>query len=329
MNAVTNYFSDATRRFGDGWNRFWFTPIDPLPLAVLRIGVGLAAFYLIALFSFDLVQFFGPNGILPSESIKAIYPDAYRFTYLDYAHDVPTLQAMHYAGLAILAAYTVGLWTRYTSILSLIVFLSYFHRAPMLTSVGEPIIAMLMFYLCFGPTGECLSVDAKLRRRRGIPSASTNSLAGRSYAAGVVARLIQTHLSLIYFLMFCATMQNNYIWWNGTAIWWLIARPESSMIELRWLADYPYIINAWTTGIVVYYIFFALFIWNRTARPLLVALSAPFWLGIALASGLGPFCWGMFVAGFAFVRADQWRALVGKSTESAMAAAGAPVAKGA
>ena len=313
MNAATQYLSDFGKRFGDGWNRFWYAPIDPLPTSVLRIGVGSVAFYLIALFSLDLMQLFGSHGLLPTESVTSIYAQLYRFSYFDAIEDGLTLRAAHYAGLAVLAAYTVGLWTRITSVLSLIVFLSYFHRARMLTSEAEPVIAMLLFYLCFAPSGKYLSVDAWLRRRRTAQAPQTyspqrNSLAGRSFAAAVSIRLIQTHLSLIYFLMFVATMQRNIVWWNGTAVWWLIARTETAMIDLTWLANYPYVINLWTTSIVVFYIAFAIFIWNRTSRPLLIALSAPFWLGLALISGLGPFCWAMFTAGLAFVSAEQWRA---------------------
>ena len=314
MNAVTSYLSEFIRRFGDGWNRYWYTPVDPLPAAVLRIGVGSVAFYLIALFSFDLLQFFGPHGLLPSASVKSIYAENYRLSYFDWVQDTATLRAMHYAGLVVLAAYVVGFWSRVTSVLSLVVFLSYFHRAPMLTSVAEPVVAMLMLYLCFAPTGACLSIDSRLRRRNTAAGLSTSSAesdacGGRSYAARISLRLIQTHVALIYFLMFLATMQRNEVWWNGTAVWWLMARPDSAMLDMRWMANYPYLINAWTTAIVLFYIAFPVLVWNRTARPLMIALSAPFWLGIALISGLGPFCWAMFVGGLSFVSAEQWRGL--------------------
>jgi hypothetical protein len=351
MNAAMTYLSDLCSKFGDGWNRFWYAPVDPLPTSVLRIGVGSVAFYLIALFSFDLLQFFGPHGLLPSASVDAIVkatanaaldakgnPIVYHFSYLDGQHDVGTLQAMHYAGLAVLLAFTVGLWSRVTSVLSLIVFLSYFHRAPMLTGINEPVVAMLLFFLCFAPTGRYLSVDAWLRRRRDAKNAGAivgqkDPLGGRSFAAAVSLRLIQVHVALIYFLMFLATMHQNDVWWNGTAVWWLMARQETAMVDLRWLADYPYIINAWTTGIVVFYPAFALLIWNRTARPLLIALSAPFWLGIALISGLGPFCFAMFVGGLSFVSAEQWCGLRCCGLCCSKSAAGntvaAPTAKGA
>lgn len=351
MKAVTTYLNDFVRKFGDGWNRFWYTPVDPFPAAVLRIGIGLAAFYLIALFSFDLLQFFGPHGLLPIESVRAIYPENYRLTYFESVQDVATLRLMHYAGLAILAANVVGLWSRVTSVLALIVFMSYFHRAPMLTSVAEPVIAMSLFYLCFAPTGAYLSVDAWLRRRREAKiahaaqeagdsrninavkkvraaAASNAPLQGRSFAAAVSLRLLQTHFALIYFLMFLATMQRNEVWWNGKAVWWLMARTESAMIDMRWLANYPYAIHAWTTAIVLFYIAFAILIWNRTARPLLIALSAPFWIGIALISGLGPFCWAMFVGGLSFVSAEQWRGLCCSKSAPAGATV-VPSAKGA
>lgn len=346
MKAATSYLSDLCTKFGDGWNRFWYAPVNPLPASILRIGVGSIAFYLIALFSFDLLQFFGAHGLLPADTVDSVVrattntvldsqgrPKIYRFSYLDSTNDAGTLQAIHYAGLAVLLAYTVGLWSRVTSVLSLVVFLSYFHRAPMITGINEPVVAMLLFFLCFAPTGRCLSVDAWLRKRRAAKSASTTNLqkdplGGRSFAAAVSLRLIQVHIAMIYFLMFLATMQQNEVWWKGEAVWWLIARNETAMIDLRWLADYPYLINAWTTGIVVFYAAFALLIWNRTARPLLIVLSAPFWLGIALISGQGPFCAAMFVGGLSFISAEQWCGLCCPNSAAADATV-VPTAKGA
>ena len=39
MNTLSpRYWQQLIEGIGRGWNRFWFTPIDPLPLAVVRIG---------------------------------------------------------------------------------------------------------------------------------------------------------------------------------------------------------------------------------------------------------------------------------------------------
>ncbi|MGC3966998.1 MAG: hypothetical protein QM775_06390 [Pirellulales bacterium] len=94
--------------------------------------------------------------------------------------------------------------------------------------------------------------------------------------------------------------------------------PESALVDLRWLHAYPYVINFWTTSLIFFYLAFALLIWNRTARPLLVTLSAVVWIGTALLTGLIPFCAAMFVGGLSFISAEQWLALRRGSAEPVM-----------
>lgn len=311
MSEAAGYFQTACSRFGEGWNRFWFTPTHPLPLAVLRIGVGLIVLYLTATYGFDLKRFFDPEtGLLRLDTVLAFIQQtdrSARFSYLDYA-DGKTLPVFHYAGVAVAALFVVGCFTRVTAVATLVVFLSYYHRGPMLTGIAEPVIAYLMFYLCLGPCGAVLSVDAWRKRR----AAGGKLDVVPTYAATVPLRLIQVHTCLVYFLMFCGKQQNNFVWWNGTAVWWLIARPESALVDLRWLHQYPYLINLWTTGIFFFEMAFALFIWNRTARPLLIGLSAVVWTGTALISGLVPFSLAMFVAGLSFVSPEAWNRLLGR-----------------
>ncbi|MGC3966999.1 MAG: hypothetical protein QM775_06395 [Pirellulales bacterium] len=226
MKTMTTYLGNAAARFGDGWNRFWFLPSHPLPVAILRIAVGLIAFWTLFNWSFDLLRYFGKAGIVRVSMLEAIYPTEFstRLSYLDYIQDSSTLQVVHYLGLAVVAAFTLGLWSRVTSVLSLVVFLSYFHRGRMLTGVDEPVVAMLLFYLCFAPTGACLSLDAWRKRRRSADAKASSCDASPTYSATIGVRLIQTHMAIIYFMMFCATLQYNAVWWNGTAVWWLIVR---------------------------------------------------------------------------------------------------------
>jgi hypothetical protein len=320
MSERPGYFNTLFARFGEGWNRFWFTPSDPLPLAVLRIAVGSIVLYLIATFGFDLRRFFDPQtGLLPLQTVLAVMTQregVARFSYFDYAPDGLTLQLLHYVGVAIVAAFVVGFQTRITSVLSWLVFLSYFHRGPMLAGISEPVLSFLMLYLCIGPSGAELSVDAALRRRRGP---ALRPEANWSYLATLSIRLIQVHVTLVYVLMFLGK-QSNFVWWNGTAAWWLIARPESALLNLRFLGNHPYVINAWTSTILFFELAFPLLVWNRLARPLLLGLSAFVWLGTALITGLVPFCLAMLVAGLAFVPAEFWRGLTAPRTTTATAA---------
>ena len=108
--------------FGEGWTRFWFTPSDPATLSAIRVLIGLVAVYLHGTLLFDLVTFFGPNGLLPVRRHCA----ARRRHVL--VSELP-LDAAPNCGRYICSdwrccwSFTLGFWTRFTSVLSLVVFL--------------------------------------------------------------------------------------------------------------------------------------------------------------------------------------------------------------
>ena len=86
---------------------------------------------------------------------------------------------------AVLVLFTIGAWTRVTSILSLVVFLSDVNRAPMITGLTEPVVAMLLLYLCLAPCGRYFSLDRRLAAVWGSPFVawhrySVNELLNRS-----------------------------------------------------------------------------------------------------------------------------------------------------
>ena len=71
MKVVLNYFRELTSATSAGWNRFWFTPDQPHTLAVIRICAGAMLFYTHAVWSIDFIGFFGPDGRLAPEFVRA------------------------------------------------------------------------------------------------------------------------------------------------------------------------------------------------------------------------------------------------------------------
>ena len=120
---------------------------------------GALAFLYVLSFT-DLTTWFGAQGILSEETVRLLRPESYRWSYLFRLGESTELWLIHAVGLVILATFTCGLFTRVTSVLSLIVVLSYIHRAPMLTGPLEPTLSMLLCYLAIGPCGQYWSVDA-------------------------------------------------------------------------------------------------------------------------------------------------------------------------
>ncbi len=330
MTAIQKYLAELVDSFGDGWNRFWFAPSDPATLSLLRIATGLIALYVVLTYTPDLKAFFGPGGIVSPESlanleqatrdgqrqvishqIREAMPRQYAFSYFNYIDSPNMLYAVHFGGVAVLLLFTAGLLTRVTSVSALLVVLSYIHRGPLLTGHVEPVLAFVMAYLCLGPAGAEWSIDRLLRARRAAaqpvqlsPTPLTQPLgpngAPLSSAATVSIRLIQMHLALLYALMAIGKLSSE-VWWDGLAIWWLLARPEARLADLTWLHRFPMLVYIWTHAIVAYQLAFPVLIWNRMARPLLLALGIVVWGSLAPITGLIPFSLMMVVASLAFV----------------------------
>jgi hypothetical protein len=317
MGAVRSYFDTLAKRFGDGWNRFWFMPSDPFALSVMRVLTGVLALALYLSYLPDLEGWFGPDGIL-SENAMLKLRSAPVFSLFDYANSTAALWSCFWVGAAAIALFTVGVFTRVTSILALLAILSILHRGPVLGRPVDDILTMVMFYLCIGPCGAALSIDAWWKRQRQPPMPGRSSAANPSWLATISTRLMQVHVSVIYFLMALAKLRTPQpVWWQGRAVWGLIAKPESRIVDLTGLASYPYALNIWTLAIVFFELTFALLIWNRLARPLLLAVAVPMWIGTGLLTGMMSWALMMLIANLAFASPTFLRSCLARNSASA------------
>jgi hypothetical protein len=254
--------------------------------------------YWLATLSVDLVLLFGEQGLLPPEVVRRLTPvtSAGRYSFLHWMTSPAALWAAHTAALVVVALFTVGLFTRVTSVLTLVVLLAYVHRVWMITGIVEPVLAFGLYYLCFAPCGAYFSLDA-WRRKRAMAAPPLLSL-----GANIATRLLQIHTALVYFMMGITMLSSPFqTWWSGEAMWFLIARPESRMIDLTWMDDHINLLNFWTHCVVSYELAFAILVWNRWARPVILLLGIPHWCLLALVSGLAPFCLTMLALNLAFM----------------------------
>jgi hypothetical protein len=321
-NAITQYVDKLAATFGAAWNRFWFTPGDPLTVCVLRIVAGTAALFYVATFSFDLIDWFGPTGWLPVETVQRVMETspgegaAYQPSYFNRIQSPALLWTVHAIGIVITALFALGLFTRVTAVLSLVVVLSYIHRAPLIAAHFEPVVAMMIFYLCFTPCGRYLSLDRRLGPAR--PAPLDEGLEDRSWTANAGLRLIQINVAGLYLMMGLAKLGST-TWWEGGAMWWLMAQSQSRLVDLTFLRGnrFLYLINAWTHAVVLFELCYGVLIWNRLARPLLIAVSVVMWTLTALVTGLVPYCLLMIATGAAFVPAEIWRLLWKRNRDEA------------
>lgn len=314
IRHASAYFSRLSQGFGEAWTRFWFTPSDPATISAIRLLTGLVVVYLHATLSLDLIAFFGPQGMLPAADIAPL--EGNTFSYLNYVHGTSELWIVHLLGLGVLVLFAAGVWTRITSILALVVFLSVVHRAPMITGRTELIVAMVMLYLCIAPCGRRFSLDAWLAARKPNPLGAPTSL---FTTATVATRLIQIHLGLIVAMMGFSQLGDD-IWWNGGGMWFLITRQESRLVDFSGLESSPLVVDFWTHLVVAFELVFPVLIWVPLARPLLLVLGWAVWASLGLVTGDLTCYLMLMIASLVFVSPGLVEAIVNRRQPSPAAA---------
>jgi hypothetical protein len=334
VTLIVAYFRELWRATVAGWNHFWFTPQDPATLGLIRILAGAMLFYTHLVWSLDLAGFFGPSGWLAPEALGATYGDARDFfwSHWHWIDSPAVMWVAHIAALVVFALLTVGLFTRVVSILAWLLTVSYAHRVMPTALFGlDDINAMLAMYLMIGPSGAAYSLDRMLAQRQsragqggalsGSQALPGNPLPARlrlasespSITANLAIRLMQLHLCIIYLFSGLGKAMGE-TWWDGSAMWLAVANYEYQSIDLTWLADSPAILSLFAHITVGWELSYPALVWPRLTRPLVVAMSVPIHLGIALFLGMMTFGLAMIIANLAFVSPWVVRAVLsGKS----------------
>jgi hypothetical protein len=289
----------------EGWDAFWFTPADPTLLGVLRICTGLMLLYTHAVWGLALDAFFGPAAWLSEDLVRAFQRGEYAYSFW---WSVPSGWTWHAfaVSMVILALFTIGLWTRVTSVLALLVAISFVHRVPAALFGLDQINVMLTLYLAIGPSGRTLSLDRWLARRRGGEGARGP---GPSVAANLAQRLIQVHMCVIYFFAAVSKLQGP-AWWNGEAMWRAFANLEYQSADMTWLAWHPWLVNLITHVSILWELSFCVLIWSRLWRPPVLAGAVALHLGIGLFLGMWTFGLIMLVGCASFLPNEAVRKFV-------------------
>jgi hypothetical protein len=300
-----------TADFGGAWNDFWFRACDPTLVSLLRMGVGLLALLHLASYSNDLVRWFGADGLLPAETVNALLGGGGTFhpTYLSFAHLPAALWILHACGLVAALSLTLGFFSRTSAAITALATLAITNRAPVISGQVEPALIFMLLYLCIAPAGARISLDAILRPiLPAQPFAIFVHKDEPSVLANFSLRLMQVHFAAFYLMMALSKTYGD-AWWDGAAVWHLIAQTHSHPVDLSFLRGSEFLLNAWTHFIVWTQLLFPFLVWNRFSRPIILAAAALMWVSLLPLTGLTSFCLVMLVGLACFLPAETLRPL--------------------
>ena len=152
------------------WNRFFFQPISPVPIATYRILLGLVLLANYILMIPDVTEWFTDQGTLSLATAKRLAggQGLNIFRWLPNADWL--VWAIFLISFLAVITMTLGLFTRTSSIIVYITLISFHHRNSLILNSGDTFLRIATFLMMFAPAGAALSLDRLLRIARGKES---------------------------------------------------------------------------------------------------------------------------------------------------------------
>ena len=151
----------------DAWNAFFFAPKSPLPIALFRILYGLLVIATLLLLRPDWLTWFGTHAWVSLSTMHTLEPGPRLNLFTIIPQNDIWIEALFWIFLASASLLTVGLFTRFNSLLVFLCLTSIQQRNLYITSGGDTFLRLAGFFLIFAPAGAALSVDRLIRIRRG------------------------------------------------------------------------------------------------------------------------------------------------------------------
>lgn len=283
-------------RLRDGWERFWFEPQSTAPVEVVRIVFGVVATAWMLSLAPILVPFFAAGeAALPDPTLPAL-----GWTLLSLIHGSPLIWVLWTAGVLGAVALTLGFQTRLAALLVFVVMVSVSRWAPLAFNAGDGLLRILSFYVLLMPAGSAASMD-----RWRVDPAGLWSFPRRPPWA---LRLAQIQLSVIY-LATVWEKAGGVLWRDGSAVSFALRIGDIGRLPVPSLVtDSLVLAQASTYGTLVAEAAIGILVWNRAARPWVLALGVLLHLSIEVTLAVGFFSLGMLTLYLAFLpphRAEQ------------------------
>ncbi len=249
------------------WNRFFFSPIDPRPLAIFRIAFGAVALLCLIGRFHDRLFLYGHAGLISRATIDSFFSAGTlgRYVYL-YGfvpgHD-PALMGLFIVLMVAAFCVAIGLFTRVNTILLFIGLTALSNRNFFIENSGDDLLRIFSFLLMFAPAGAAYSID-KWRRVR---------ISGQTLTrvSAWPLRLLQLQIAYVY-LDTVFLKLHGPAWRDGTALYYALNYLEFKRFDVTWLFHYLWQIRLATWSVLAVETAMFTLVWSKRWRhPVLLA----------------------------------------------------------
>ena len=281
-------------RLREAWERFFFAPQSPTPMAVFRILYGVCVTATLILLHSEWLDWFGVHSWITLATMSAVEPGVRLNLFKVMPQSDAWITAFFWIFLGFAVLLTIGLWTRLSSVAVFVCLASMQQRNLYILHGGDVFLRVSGFFLMFAPAGAALSVDRLIRVRRRLEGAE---IAARAPWA---QRMIQFELALLYFCSFLWKIQGAP-WLNGTALFYVLHIHSIQRFPLPGWIQQPWMLKLGTWYALVLEFCLGVLIWFRRFRYPLLLLGLLFHLCLEYALNIPMFQWDVLTAYVLFV----------------------------
>jgi hypothetical protein len=271
-------------RLREAWERFFFAPQSPTPIAVFRILYGVCVTATLVLLHAEWLDWFGVHSWITLSTMTRVEPGVRLNLFTVMPQNDAWITAFFWIFLSFAILLTVGLWTRVSSVVVFVCLASMQQRNLYILHGGDVFLRVSGFFLMFAPAGAALSLDRLIRVRRKLEGPE---IAPRAPWA---QRMIQFELALLYFSAFLWKIKGAP-WLNGTALFYVLHIHALQRFPLPGWIQHPWILKLGTWYTLALEFCLGVLIWFRPFRYPLLLLGLLFHLCLEYALNIPMFQW--------------------------------------
>ena len=222
----------------------------------------------------------------------------------------PALFTTVYLATIVAALLTAaGLFTRWTTVATLALWMSLFVAAPLIETGGDAILRMTLAYLCLSDCGARFSLDARREAAGGRRPVRERIPDWWTALWNNVAVVLIAHQIVMVYVGSSLWKLESDRWVDGTAVYYPLHTEQFSpwLDQLGWLYGWaPFVLGATWSSLVVQFVF-PLLLLNRSTRLVAFVVLTAMHLGIGFLMGIMYFSLVMIAADAVLVSDDSWR----------------------
>jgi uncharacterized membrane protein YphA (DoxX/SURF4 family) len=276
------------QRLYQAWERFFFAPVSPLPIAVFRILYSSCVLATLLLLHSQWLQWFGVDAWISPVTNAQMEPGLRLNLFQVMPRNDHWIALFFWIFLGFCILLLLGLWTRVSSIAVFLCLASIQQRNLFITNGGDTFLRVTGFFLMFAPAGAMLSLDHWRQTRKGNASPVPAS-------APWAQRMIQIELALLYFISFLWKMKGD-TWRNGTALYYVMHLNAIQRFPVPAWLQQSFLLHAGSWFALLLEFSLGVLIWFRPLRYPLLLLGLIFHLVLEYALNLPMIQWDILAA---------------------------------